>query len=124
MTTHDLDSTARALVAPGKGILAADESAGTIKKRFDSIKLAATEENGRRYHHILNPATGRPTEGILTVSVIGPDGTLTDGLDTAIFVLGAEAGLELIARYPDYETIIVESSGKVSYSPGLVEPTR
>ena len=82
------------------------------------------EENGHRYHHIINPATGMPTEGILTVSVIGPDGTLTDGLDTAIFVLGAEDGLELIARYPDYETIIVESNGKVSYSPGLVEPTR
>ena len=50
------------------------------------------EENGRRYHHIINPATGRPTEGILTVTVIGPDGTLTDGLDTAIFVLGVGEG--------------------------------
>ena len=80
------------------------------------------EENGRRYHHILNPATGRPTEGILTVTVIGPDGTLTDGLDTAIFVLGAEKGLELIERYPGYETIIVDAAGKVSYSQGLVAP--
>jgi thiamine biosynthesis lipoprotein len=80
------------------------------------------EENGRRYHHVINPATGEPTEGILTVTVIGPDGTLTDGLDTAIFVMGAQAGLELIEAYPDYETIIVESNGKVSYSPGLVAP--
>ena len=77
------------------------------------------EENGRRYHHIINPATGRPTEGILTVTVIGPDGTLTDGLDTAIFVLGAEKGLELIESYPAYETIIVDAAGKVSYSKGL-----
>ncbi len=77
------------------------------------------EENGQRYHHIINPATGRPTEGILTVTVIGPDGTLTDGLDTAIFVMGAEKGLELIESYPDYETIIVDSTGKVSYSKGL-----
>jgi thiamine biosynthesis lipoprotein len=80
------------------------------------------EENGRRYHHILNPATGRPTEGILTVTVIGPDGTLTDGLDTAIFVLGVQKGLELIERYPDYETIIVDAAGKVSYSKGLTAP--
>lgn len=80
------------------------------------------EENGRRYHHIINPATGRPTEGILTVTVIGPDGTLTDGLDTAIFVLGAEEGLKLIESYPDYETIIVEATGKVSYSKGLIAP--
>ena len=80
------------------------------------------EENGRRYHHILNPATGRPTEGILTVTVIGPDGTMTDGLDTAIFVLGVAKGLELIERYPGYETIIVDSTGKVSYSKGLIAP--
>jgi FAD:protein FMN transferase len=80
------------------------------------------EENGRRYHHIINPATGRPTEGILTVTVIGPDGTLTDGLDTAIFVLGVEKGLELIEGYPDYETIIVDAAGKVSYSQGLTPP--
>jgi thiamine biosynthesis lipoprotein len=77
------------------------------------------EENGHRYHHIINPATGRPTEGILTVTVIGPDGTLTDGLDTAIFVMGAEKGLKLIESYPDYETIIVDATGKVSYSKGL-----
>ena len=76
------------------------------------------EENGRRYHHIINPQTGEPTEGILTVTVIGPDGTMTDGLDTAIFVLGVEAGLELIKAYPDYETIIVDANGKVSYSAG------
>jgi thiamine biosynthesis lipoprotein len=80
------------------------------------------EEDGRRYHHILNPATGRPTEGVLTVTVIGPDGTLTDGLDTAIFVLGVEKGLELIEAYPAYETIIVDASGKISYSKGLMPP--
>jgi FAD:protein FMN transferase len=80
------------------------------------------EENGHRYHHIINPATGRPTEGILTVTVIGPDGTMTDGLDTAIFVLGVERGLELIEAYPDYETIIVDAAGKVAYSKGLTAP--
>ena len=82
------------------------------------------EEDGRRYHHIINPDTGRPTEGVLTVTVIGPDGTMTDGLDTAIFVLGAEAGLELMESYPDYEAIIVDSTGKISYSPGLVAPVQ
>jgi thiamine biosynthesis lipoprotein len=80
------------------------------------------EENGHRYHHIINPATGRPTEGVLTVTVIGPDGTMTDGLDTAIFVLGVERGLELIEAYPDYETIIVDAAGEVSYSKGLIVP--
>ena len=47
---------------------------------------------------------------------------MTDGLDTAIFVLGVEKGLELIEAYPEYETIIVDATGKVSYSKGLMAP--
>jgi thiamine biosynthesis lipoprotein len=80
------------------------------------------EEDGKRYHHVINPRTGKPTEGILTVTVIGPDGTMTDGLDTAIFVMGAEPGLKMLEKYPEYEAIIVDSSGKVSYSSGLAPP--
>jgi fructose-bisphosphate aldolase, class I len=49
----ELNEVARALVAPGKGILAADESSGTIKKRFDSIKVESTEENRRDYREML-----------------------------------------------------------------------
>jgi thiamine biosynthesis lipoprotein len=80
------------------------------------------EEDGKRYHHVINPHTGEPTEGILTVTVIGPSGTYTDGLDTAIFVLGVKEGLELIKKYPEYETIIVDSNGKIYYSEGLEPP--
>jgi fructose-bisphosphate aldolase class I len=48
-----MQETARAIVAPGKGILAADESSGTIKKRFDSIGVESTEENRRNYREML-----------------------------------------------------------------------
>jgi thiamine biosynthesis lipoprotein len=81
------------------------------------------EQDGKRYHHVINPHTGEPTEGILTVTAIGPSGTITDGLDTAIFVLGVKEGLELIKKYPGYETIIVDANGKIYYSEGL-EPGR
>ncbi|MFO7285966.1 MAG: FAD:protein FMN transferase [Gammaproteobacteria bacterium] len=81
------------------------------------------EEDGRRYHHILNPATGRPTEGVLSVTVIGPDATMTDGLSTTLFVLGVEEGLELIERLPGYEAVIVTADGKLSYSSGLAPPS-
>src|SRR5436305_9596924 len=54
----DLESTARALVAEGKGILAADESTGTIKKRFDSIGVESTEENRRAYRDLLFTTEG------------------------------------------------------------------
>jgi fructose-bisphosphate aldolase, class I len=56
--TTSLEETARALVAPGKGILAADESGGTIKKRFDSIGVESTEESRRAYRDLLFTAEG------------------------------------------------------------------
>src|SRR6476659_4594483 len=54
----DLEKTARALVAEGKGILAADESDGTIKKRFDSIGISSTEDNRRAYRDLLFTTEG------------------------------------------------------------------
>jgi fructose-bisphosphate aldolase class I len=58
MAAPELELTARALVAPGKGILAADESDGTIKKRFDSIGVESTEENRRAYRDMLFTTPG------------------------------------------------------------------
>src|SRR3954454_573811 len=55
---HELEQTARALVAEGKGILAADESDGTIKKRFDSIDVESTEDNRRAYRELLFATEG------------------------------------------------------------------
>ena len=53
MNASELARVASAMVAKGKGILAADESGGTIKKRFDSIKLDSTEEHRRSYREML-----------------------------------------------------------------------
>jgi fructose-bisphosphate aldolase, class I len=58
MNTAELNATARALVAKNRGILAADESSSTIKKRFDAIKLESTEENRRAYREMLFTAPG------------------------------------------------------------------
>jgi len=58
MDTKALETTARALVAPGKGILAADESSGTIQKRFDKIGVESTEDNRRAYRDLLFTADG------------------------------------------------------------------
>jgi fructose-bisphosphate aldolase class I len=55
---NNLEEIARALVAPGKGILAADESDGTIKKRFDSIGIESTEESRRAYRDMLFTTEG------------------------------------------------------------------
>ena len=58
MTADELAATASTLVAPGKGILAADESSGTIKKRFDSIDVESTEDNRRAYRELLFSTEG------------------------------------------------------------------
>ncbi len=53
MNLSDLNKVAQAMVAPGKGLLAADESTGTIKKRFDAIKVESTEDSRRDYREML-----------------------------------------------------------------------
>lgn len=75
-------------------------------------------EDGNRYHHILNPTDGRPVKGVRSVTVIGPDATMTDGLSTSVFVLGPESGLELIGTLPDYEAVVITNT-ELYYSAGL-----
>src|ERR1700729_906300 len=57
MNLAELNKVANAMVAPGKGILAADESTGTIKRRFDSIGVECTEDNRRDYRELLFRST-------------------------------------------------------------------
>ncbi len=57
MNLAELNKIAKAMVAPGKGILAADESSGTIKKRFDAIGVESTEDNRRAYRELLFRST-------------------------------------------------------------------
>jgi thiamine biosynthesis lipoprotein len=76
-------------------------------------------EDGVRYHHILNPSTGKSAGAVRSATVIGGDATLTDGLSTSVFVLGPEAGLELIEGLPGYEALIIDKSHQVHFSSGL-----
>ena len=67
MTTTELETTAKMMVAEGKGILAIDESTPTIKKRFDSINVESTEENRRAYRDLLitNPDSNKYISGMI-----------------------------------------------------------
>lgn len=77
------------------------------------------ERDGTRYHHILDPRTLEPARMCQSVTVIGKEGTLVDGLDTGIFVLGPERGMALVERLPDIEAVIVDAQGRVMASSGL-----
>jgi len=69
-------------------------------------------EDGRRYHHILDPRTGLPVEGLMSVTVVSNNGALSDGLSTGIFVMGKEKGLRL-AKELGLGLIIVDSDGNL-----------
>ena len=79
------------------------------------------EEDGVRYHHILNPETGMSTHEILSSSIIGKLATDTDALSTSVFVLGVEKGLKLIDSLPETEAVIIDNRGNMHYSSGLAQ---
>jgi len=76
-------------------------------------------ENGVRYHHIINPRTGKSVKGIRSVTIVGPDATTTDGFSTSVFVMGVKEGMKLVKRTKGIEAVIVDDRGHSHYSPGL-----
>lgn len=77
------------------------------------------EIDGQRYHHIIDPRTGRPSQGCMSATVIGPEATFGDGIATAMCVLGPEAGLAIIEQLDRVEAILVGMDGQVHLSSGL-----
>ena len=80
------------------------------------------DEDGVRYHHIISPSTGNPASGVHSATVFGPDAVFTDALSTSVFVMGVDLGLRLIATLPDYESIVIDSEGRIFFSDGLMQP--
>lgn len=77
------------------------------------------EQGGNRYHHILDPDTGLPVEnGLVSVTVISDSGLLSDAFSTACFVLGAEGGAKLAAKY-GCEAIFITEDKKVICTDGI-----
>lgn len=75
--------------------------------------------NGKRYSHIIDPRTGYPSSGIISVTVFAPKAELADALATSIFVMGKEAGLDRINQLPKIECIIIDESGNISRSKNI-----
>ena len=76
-------------------------------------------QNGKRYHHILDPSTGYPAESsLISVTVVSDNGLLSDGLSTACFVLGKEKGQKLLETY-GAEGIFIDQNKKVTVTKGL-----
>jgi thiamine biosynthesis lipoprotein len=80
------------------------------------------DENGVRYHHIIDPRTGHSASAVRSATVLAPTATRTDGLSKTAFVLGAEAAIRIYERLGDVDAIIVRPDGKVLYTKGLEPP--
>jgi len=81
------------------------------------------EEDGVRYHHIINPSSGDSARDVRSVTILGPQGLYTDGLSTAVFVLGLKQGLALIDRLSGIDAVVVDGSGNLRYSADI-DPLR
>jgi thiamine biosynthesis lipoprotein len=93
---------------------AALSTSGDYERYFD--------ENGVRYHHIIDPKTGRSASKVRSATIIGPTATSTDGLSKTAFVLGPEKAIEIYNRLDDIDAVLVTPQGKVLYTKGLAPP--
>jgi FAD:protein FMN transferase len=90
---------------------AAISTSGDYERFFD--------EDGVRYHHIIDPHTGHSASKVRSATIIGPYATRTDGLSKTAFVLGPDKAMEIYNRIDDIDAIIVKLDGTVIYSKGL-----
>ncbi|WP_161827945.1 FAD:protein FMN transferase [Steroidobacter agaridevorans] len=93
---------------------AALSTSGDYERYFD--------ENGVRYHHIIDPKTGHSASKVRSATIIGPTATRTDGLSKTAFVLGPEKAIEIYNRLDDIDAVLVTPEGKVLYTKGLAPP--
>ena len=80
------------------------------------------DEDGKRFHHIIDPKTGDSARKVRSVTVISGTATRTDALTKSVFIMGAEEGIAFINTLPDVDAVVVAPDGKVTYSRGLAPP--
>ncbi|MCR5482044.1 MAG: FAD:protein FMN transferase [Clostridia bacterium] len=111
----DLQYPFEDLTKPIGSLRASDESVVTsgIYERY-------FKQDGKLYHHILNPETGLPFEnGLLAVSIVGPESQECDVLSTVVFTLGFEKGMDLINSLDNYRAVFITDDYKLHYSDGF-----
>ncbi|HTL51610.1 MAG TPA: FAD:protein FMN transferase [Planctomycetota bacterium] len=70
-------------------------------------------QDGKRYHHIIDPKTGRPSRGLIMVTVIGTDGALCDGYATALMIFGQAKTEAFVAKHPELKVVTIDRDGNI-----------
>ena len=77
------------------------------------------ERDGERFHHLLDPRTGKSPRGVRSVTIIADDGLTSEAFSKTAFVLGVEDGLRFVNAQPGIDAVIVDAHGRLHYSDGL-----
>jgi thiamine biosynthesis lipoprotein len=87
-------------------------TSGDYERCFDA--------DGVRFHHVIDPATGRSPSALHSVTILAEDGLTTEALSKAVFVLGVEKGMRLIESQPGVDAIVVDAGGTLHFSTGML----
>lgn len=104
---------------PYLGVVSIEERAVITSGNYERY----FEEDGVRYHHIIDPKTGMPVQnGLVSVTIVCEDGTLADGLSTALFVMGKEAATEFWKKHNEiFDMILCDEKRKLYVTEGIKE---
>jgi len=98
-----------------------DKVVAILKLKLSAVATSGSyqkyaEIDGKRYSHIINPNTGYPSTGLISVTIYGPSAEFANALSTSIMVLGEKEGKKLVKQFPKYKYIFITDKGKTKKS--------
>ena len=79
------------------------------------------ENDGVRFHHVIDPKTGKSPSSVHSVTILAADGLTAEGLSKSVFVLGLDKGMRLIESQQGVDAVVIDASGQLHYSSGLLD---
>jgi thiamine biosynthesis lipoprotein len=79
------------------------------------------EEDGTRFHHVIDPRTGKSPSHVQSVTIVAQDGLSSEALSKCVFVMGVKEGLRFLASWPGVDAVVVDSHGALHHTTGLLD---